>query len=101
MRKVNLLLRPSANLVIKEVEVFLGESAHPNKKLHHSIEKLESLYKKWKNLQKNCERRTGHQEKREWDFLGLLDDLFDIAHADALKMINIEEDKLFLLSQRK
>ena len=31
----------------------------------------------------------------------MLDDLFDIAHADALKMIKIEEDKLFLISQRK
>ena len=31
----------------------------------------------------------------------MLDDLFDIAHADVLKMIKIEEDKLFLSSQRK
>ena len=31
----------------------------------------------------------------------MLDDLFDIAHADALKTIKIEEDKLFLISQRK
>ena len=33
MRKVNLLFRPSVNLVIKEVKVFLGESAHSNKKI--------------------------------------------------------------------
>ena len=31
----------------------------------------------------------------------MLDDVFDIAHADAMKIIKIEEDKLFLISQRK
>lgn len=30
-----------------------------------------------------------------------LDELFDIAHADALEMIIIEEDRQFLLAQRK
>ena len=40
MRKVNLLLRPSANLVIKEVEVFLEKVRIPTKQSQHSIEKL-------------------------------------------------------------
>ena len=97
MRKVNLLLRPSSNLVIKEVEVFWEKT----KKLQRSIENLESLYTEWKILQKSCKRRTELQEKLERDFLDMLNDLFYIAHADALKMIKIEEDKLFLISQRK
>ena len=101
MRKVNLLLRPGANLVIKEVEVFWEKARIPTKKLQRSIENLESLYTEWKNLQKSCKGRTELQEKRERDFLDMLDDLFDIAHADGLKMIKIEEDKLFLISQRK
>ena len=100
MRKVNLLLRPSDNLVIKEVEVFWEKPRIPTKKLQRSIENLESLSTEWKNLQKCCKRRTGLQEKRERDFLDMLDDLFDIVHA-ALKMIKIEEDKLSLISQRK
>lgn len=29
------------------------------------------------------------------------DDLFDIAHGNALELIKIEEDKLFLINQRK
>lgn len=31
----------------------------------------------------------------------ILDDLFDIAHNNAFNLINIEEDKLFLLAQRE
>ena len=88
MRKVNLLLRPSANLVIK-VELFWEKARIPTKKLQRSIENLESLYTEWKNLQKSCQRHTELQEKREWDFLDMFDDLFDIAHAGALKMIKI------------
>ena len=33
MRKVKLLPSSSAKLIIKEVKVFSGESAHPNKKI--------------------------------------------------------------------
>ena len=93
IRKVNLLLRPSANLVIKEVEVFWKKVRIPPKKLQHSIERVESLYKEWKNFQKNRKRRTELQKKRDLDFLDMLDDLFDIAHAD-VKMIKIKEDKI-------
>ena len=50
MCEVNLLLRPSANLVIKEVEVFWEKARIPIKKLQRSIENLESLYTEWKNL---------------------------------------------------
>jgi hypothetical protein len=34
-------------------------------------------------------------------FVNKLDDLFDVAHADALNLISIEEDRLFLLAQRE
>ena len=102
MGKVNLLFRPSANLVIKEVEVFWGESTHSNKKkLQHSIEKLELLYKEWKNLQKNCQRHTELKEKRERDFLDMLDDPFDIAHADALKIIKLKKISSFCFLKEK
>lgn len=54
-----------------------------------------------KNLQKTCKRRSPLQEKRERDFMEKFDDLFDIAAANAIDVINIEEDKLFLINQRK
>lgn len=38
---------------------------------------------------------------KEDEFVEHLDDLFDIAHSDALKMITIAEDRAFLLAQRE
>jgi len=34
-------------------------------------------------------------------FISKLDDLFDITHADALDLISIEEDRAFLVAQRR
>ncbi|GBP84298.1 hypothetical protein EVAR_56984_1 [Eumeta japonica] len=40
-------------------------------------------------------------KRREEDFQNNLDNLFDIAHANALEWIKIEEDKIFLQKQRE
>lgn len=101
LRKVKLNLRSSAHLVVKEVEVLWEKARIPTKKFQRSIEKVELLYQEWKTLQKTCKRRNQLQEKKEQDFINKLDDLFDIAHANALDIISIQEDKLFLLNQRK
>lgn len=52
--------------------------------------------------EKTCElisnlARTRHQQQ---EFTTNLDNLFDIAHADALQLIRIEEDKIFLQHHR-
>lgn len=101
MRKIKLNLRPSAYLVIKEAEVLWDKARIPTSQNIRSVQKVEALYHQWKTLQKTCKRRTALQEKREHDFVEELDDLFDIAHGDALSIIQIEEDRLFLLNQRK
>ncbi|XP_076298345.1 uncharacterized protein LOC143217693 [Lasioglossum baleicum] len=101
LRKVKLNLRSSSYLVVKEVEVLWEKAKIPFRQSHHSIEKLESLYQKWRLLQKNSTRRSQLQDNKEQQFLDQLDDLFDIAHVDALEMITIDEDKHFLLNQRK
>lgn len=100
MRKVNLDLRSSAHLVIKEIEVFWQKARIPTKIYQHSIEKLEALYNEWKMLGKSCKRKSQLQMCRENEFLGKLNDLFDIAHADALQLMSIEEDRQFLIRQR-
>ena len=41
------------------------------------------------------------QCQKEKDFKDDLDNLFDMAHQDALDMITIEEDKEFLIARRK
>ncbi|GBN25260.1 hypothetical protein AVEN_272259-1 [Araneus ventricosus] len=75
---------------------FLGESKD-------SYKSDTSLCRKdhWCNLQKNACRRSETQEENERNFISDLNKLFDIAHANALEIIKIEEDRNFLLSQRE
>ena len=58
----------------------------------------------WKRIRtskNNKKKRTVAQEKKEFCFEGDLDYLFDIAHADAKKLIKIKEDIDFLKAQSK
>ena len=48
-------------------------------------------------MQKNCKKIQNVYKRREEEFQQNLDNLFDIA--DALEMIKIEEDKIFLQKQ--
>ena len=41
------------------------------------------------------------QKKREAKFVDVLDDLFDVAQADALQLIKTDEDREFLIAQRE
>ncbi|XP_050524230.1 uncharacterized protein LOC126895930 [Daktulosphaira vitifoliae] len=100
MRKVKLNLRTSAHLVIKEVEVFWEKGRIPVRKFQRSIDKLESLYSEWRNLNKSSKRTSLNHENKEKDFIGKFNELFDISHANAMEMMTIEEDKLFLICQR-
>ena len=95
VRKVKLDLRPSATITIKEVEVFWDRARIPTRETHHSIDKLLERHKNWRILQKTRKHRYEMQEIKEREFLDSLDDLFDIAHRNALNTMKIEEDKLF------
>lgn len=62
------------------------------------------MFKEWQNLKKikeNKAKRSASLKERESNWSHDLDELFDIAHADTLQMIKIEEDKQFLLAQRQ
>ena len=52
-------------------------------------------------MKKNANRKTETQQKNETEFVDDLDNLFDIAHLDALNIIKIQEDKDFLLAERE
>ena len=101
VQKVKLDLRPSAAIAIKEVEVFWDKARIPVRETHHSIDKLLELHKNWRKLQKTRKRRCEMQEIKERKFLNAMDDLFDIAYNNALNTLKIQEDKDFLLNQRK
>lgn len=100
LRKVKLNLRSSAHLVVKEIEVFWDKARIPTRKFQHCVEKLEVLYNEWKVLQKSSKRSSEVQVQKENTFVDKLGDIFDIAHASALEMVN-QEDKQFLINQRK
>ena len=61
---------------------------------------FEEMFKEWAKLKKNKAKHSeGFRLKEKWK-VGL-EDLFDIAHANALGMTTIQEDKNFLLSKEK
>ena len=86
---------------VKEVSDFWEKARIPIRPFQHAVKKLEDMVCKWEALKKNKGRRSETQEKNEGEFKEILNDLFDIAHQDALKMIKIAEDKEFLKAQRE
>lgn len=62
--------------------------------------KIISLHGKWRALQRNMKRGGKTQKSNEESFTEELDELFDIAHADAFKMIKNPVDAEFLRLQR-
>ena len=73
----------------------------PTRQEYHVITEIKSLHAKWTNLKKSKNRKSATQESNEKAYLSTMDDLFDVAHADALKLIQIPEDREFLLAQRE
>ena len=101
LRQVKLSLRDSANLVVRECLIFGEKARIPTKERHHCEEKIIKLYSFCRKLQKNASRKSVTQKENERKFIFDLNNLFDIANADALKIIKIEEDRKFVLSQRE
>lgn len=101
VRYVNLTIRESARLAIDETVIFWQKARIPVREPQHCIAKLEAIYKNWRNLQKNSSRKNDTQRNKENAFTGKLNDLFDIAHANALSTIKIVEDREFLIAQRQ
>jgi hypothetical protein len=86
---------------ICEVMQWWQRASIPTPAIQHCQTKLEKLMTVWKGLKK-CEGRTSEAHKsNEESFVQNLDDLFDIAHISALEMIEIQEDRDFLLAQRE
>lgn len=96
-----MMTRLASKCVLEKVETFWHRARVPTRYRQDSIKQLESLFEKWQGLKKNANRQTATQRSNEEKFMETMDDLFDIAHADALSMIKIEEDRKFLLSQRE
>lgn len=102
MRVRKFSAKESRLLAAKEVLLFWEKARIPTQFISRCVDKLEKLYNTWDKLNKTTAEKAGEKQKRELElFVEELDNLFDIAHADALKTIKKQEDRDFLESQRK
>lgn len=92
--------RESTRIVVCEVLVFWEKARIPTRLEKHCIDKLIGIYEHWDKIRKNKHRTTEAQKVKENEFSDLLEDLFDIAHANALEEMTIQDDKDFLAKQR-
>ena len=53
------------------------------------------------SFKKNQKRNSANQLAKEDQFKASFDNLFDVAHKDALSLMAISEDREFLLAQRE
>jgi hypothetical protein len=100
-REQTMTVREASRNTVERTEEFWSRARIPVRHRQDSIKKVEALFQRWQALKKNASRRTETQQKNEEEFTDCFDDLFDIAHSDALGMLKIDEDKAFLLSQRQ
>ncbi len=91
----------SATATMKEVVQFWYKARIPIRKDCHIIAKIKDLHSAWVGIKKNASRKTDTQKEKERQFTESLPDLFDIAHAEALAMIQLPEDRKFLEAQRE
>ena len=94
-------IREAASGAISEALPFWEKARIPVRLKKHLIKKLEVLFNLWKGLRKSNKKKSAVQSQKEKDFKDDLDNLFDMAHQDALDMITIVEDKEFLIAQRE
>lgn len=99
----NMTVRSSAEQTAIEVMSIWDMVKVPTQLKKHVINKIESLFNEWKNLKKNKENKKKRSEalkEKEMVWQKNLEGLLDIAHANALNMIRIQDYKDFLLNQR-
>lgn len=97
-RKLHINSKESADLVYTEVSVFWLKARIRLREKQHCVKKVLDLYNKWKNLKKSKDRESNIPKEKA--FINELDDLFDIAHKDALDTLE-GDGKEFLVNQRK
>lgn len=101
LRIGKLSTKESARLAIKETVIFWEKARIPIRYEARIIEDLETLHKKWESLRKHPSRRSTPQIQNEEAFVDGMDDLFDIADANALQLIKNQDDIEFLKLQRQ
>jgi hypothetical protein len=74
------------------------QSSHSDKIEKHVVDKVEGIFRQREKLKKNKENKTKRSnglQLKENEWKESLKDLFDVAHANAMERMTIEEDKQF------
>lgn len=101
-RFVKLDAKKSAELAVNAVLIFWNQARIPTREHHKCVTKLLKLHEEYRGHQKRDINQMSAATKSKYDqFFGNLDNLFDIAHADAIIMMRNEEDIAFLELQRQ
>ena len=100
-RSEKMTVRESACKVFEQVAVFWQKSRLPIRQKYHITKKIEDLYEEYSKLMKNRLRGNDTDLLRQKEYCEKLDKLFDISHAKADELINIEEDRQFLKLQKE
>lgn len=93
MRFVNLSAKESSLLTIDAVLIFWQQARIPTRRRDKCAEKLIRIYEDWKGYNKYVNQMSVEMKTKYDVFIESLDDIFDIAAADALSMMRNEEDK--------
>lgn len=102
VRTQGMSIRQSATLAAREAILFWDKAKIPTRKEQHCVDKLEKLYNEWRNLEKTSSKSRKETEvhrKKETDFIEKINQIFDIAQANANKMIS-KEGQIFLQNRR-
>lgn len=94
----------TVNSVCSQIKNYWNKTGIPTSRDQYIKNKILALYKKWKRLLKSSNKikKSEKEESKIRDFSAELDNLFDIAHKNALKLLKKSPiQKRFLLSQRK
>ena len=94
-------VRTAAGEVVKKLFIFWVKANITVRHKPDCINQVQKLFKRWVGLKKNSSRNTSTQKAKENEFSDKFEDLFDIAHSNALSMIVNEDDKNFLIAQRE
>src|SRR5277367_5531642 len=96
----NMAQSEAVEAVINELCDIWNRARIPTGEQRAIVSQFDKWITKYRNISRNKGRGGSAQLAREADFQGAITRLFDIAHKNALNLITIEEDKIFLMDQR-
>jgi len=94
-------IQKSAHITKNELLDFWNKARIPTKQNYNIINQIKILHLKGIVIKKNATKQTETQVMKINHFLNNLDDLFDVAHANAMNLIKLQKNKEFLKAQRE